>query len=102
MATNFPDSPSNGTTHTFGGTTYTYNSTKGVWTAPGSGATPAITSDGSTPSLNTGITAAEVRSAIGADTPAIKSDGSTPTLNTGITAAEVRTAIGAAPSTLTA
>ena len=34
MATNFPDSPSNGATHTFGGTTYTYNSTKGVWTAP--------------------------------------------------------------------
>ena len=101
MATNFPDSPSNGTTHTFGGTTYTYNSTKGVWTAPGSGAIPAITSDGSTPSLNTGITGAEVRTAIGADTPAIKSDGSTPTLNTGITAAEVRTAIGAAPSNVT-
>ena len=102
MATNFPDSPSNGTTHTFGGTTYTYNSTKGVWTAPaGGGAVPAITSDGSTPSLNTGITAAEVRTAIGADTPAIKSDGSTPTLNTGITAAEVRTAIGAAPSNVT-
>ena len=37
MATNFPDSPSNGATHTFGGTTYTYNSTKGVWTAPSSG-----------------------------------------------------------------
>ena len=37
MATNFPDSPSNGATHTFGGTTYTYNSTKGVWTAPNSG-----------------------------------------------------------------
>ena len=31
MATNFPNSPSNGATHTFGGTTYTYNSTKGVW-----------------------------------------------------------------------
>ena len=38
MATNFPDSPSNGATHTFGGTTYTYNSSKGVWTAPSSGA----------------------------------------------------------------
>ena len=37
MATNFPDSPSNGATHTFGGTTYTYNSTKGVWTAPSGG-----------------------------------------------------------------
>lgn len=33
MATNFPNSPSNGATHTFGGTTYTYNSTKGVWQA---------------------------------------------------------------------
>ena len=37
MATNFPDSPSNGATHTFGGTTYTYNATKGVWTAPSGG-----------------------------------------------------------------
>ena len=37
MATNFPNSPSNGDTHTFGGTTYTYNSTKGVWTAPSGG-----------------------------------------------------------------
>ena len=33
MATNFPNSPSNGATHTFGGTVYTYNSTKGVWKA---------------------------------------------------------------------
>ena len=33
MATNFPNSPSNGATHVFGGTTYTYNSTKGVWKA---------------------------------------------------------------------
>lgn len=33
MATNFPNSPSNGATHTFGGTTYTYNSTKSVWKA---------------------------------------------------------------------
>ena len=33
MATNFPNSPSNGATHTFGGTTYTYNSSKGVWQA---------------------------------------------------------------------
>jgi len=30
---NFPDSPSNGATHTVGGITYTYNSTKGYWTA---------------------------------------------------------------------
>jgi len=33
MATNFPNSPSNGATHTFGGTTYTYNSSKAVWKA---------------------------------------------------------------------
>ena len=33
MATNFPNSPANGATHTFGGTVYTYNSTKGVWKA---------------------------------------------------------------------
>jgi hypothetical protein len=37
MATNFPNSPSNGDTHTFGGTTYTYNSTKGVWKAGADG-----------------------------------------------------------------
>ena len=37
MATNFPNSPSNGDTHTFGGVTYTYNSTRGVWTAAASG-----------------------------------------------------------------
>lgn len=42
MATNFPDSPSNGATHTFGGTTYTYNSTKGVWTAPSGGSFTAL------------------------------------------------------------
>ena len=34
MATNFPNSPSNGDTHTFGGATYTYNSTIGAWTGP--------------------------------------------------------------------
>ena len=36
---NLPDSPANGTTQTVGGITYTYNSTKGVWTAPASGTT---------------------------------------------------------------
>ena len=36
MATNFPNSPSNGDTHVFGGTTYTYNSTKGVWNSSAS------------------------------------------------------------------
>ena len=33
MATNFPNSPSNGATHTFGGTTYTYSTSVGAWTA---------------------------------------------------------------------
>ena len=33
MATNFPNSPSNGATHTFAGRTYTYSSSIGGWTA---------------------------------------------------------------------
>jgi len=37
MATNFPNSPSNGSTHTFGGNTYTYDSTMGAWTGPAGG-----------------------------------------------------------------
>ena len=37
MATNFPNSPSNGNTHTFGGNTYTYDSTMGAWTGPAGG-----------------------------------------------------------------
>ena len=49
MATNFPNSPSNGDTHTFGGVTYTYNSTRGVWTASsgssGGGGASVSTSD---------------------------------------------------------
>ena len=55
-ALNFPDSPSNGDTYQG----YTYNSTKGTWAKPVS-PDPAITSDGSTPSLSSGITGAEVR-----------------------------------------
>ena len=51
MATNFPNSPSNGATHTFGGTTYTYNSTKGVWQAAGGGGGGAsVTTDDTAPS----------------------------------------------------
>ena len=34
---NLPDSPANGTTQTVNGITYTYNSSKGYWTAAGSG-----------------------------------------------------------------
>lgn len=37
MATDFPNSPANGATHTFGGNTYTYNSTIGAWTGPAAG-----------------------------------------------------------------
>jgi hypothetical protein len=72
--------------------------------------TPAIKSNGSTPSLNTGITAAEIRSLIGAGTgnatvndtgiPALLGTSGNVTLNTGITAAEVRTAIGAGTATV--
>ena len=39
MAVNFPDNPSNGQTVTFGSTTYTYNSTKGIWTSGSSSST---------------------------------------------------------------
>mgnify|MGYP003124832030 CR=1 FL=1 len=57
-------------------------------------ATPAaITTDGSTPSLASGITAAEVQTLIGVTPAAITSDGSTPSLASGITAAEVRTLV---------
>ena len=36
-AVNLPDNPANGTTQTVGGITYTYNSSKGYWTAASSG-----------------------------------------------------------------
>jgi hypothetical protein len=55
----------------------------------------AITSDGSTPSLASGITGAEVKTLIGVVEPAITSDGSSPALASGITAAEVRSLINA-------
>jgi hypothetical protein len=64
--------------------------------------TPAVLSNGSTPSLNSGISAAEMRTLIGVvndtGTPAITSNGSTPSLNSGISAAEIRTLIGAGTS----
>ena len=51
MATNFPNSPSNGDTHVFGGTTYTYNSTKGVWnSSSSSGGGASVTTDDTAPS----------------------------------------------------
>ena len=64
MAYNFPNSPSNGDTVTINGVVYTYNSTDNAWRTGGTHA-PAILSDGSTPTLNTGITAEEVRTLIG-------------------------------------
>ena len=56
----------------------------------------AITSDGATPSLNTGITGAEVKTLIGVVEPAIASTAGTPSLTAGVTAASVRTLVGAA------
>lgn len=59
---------------------------------------PAITTDGSTPSLASGIDAAEVRTLIGVTAPsAIESDGNgVATLATGITAGEIISITGAA------
>ena len=37
MAINFPDSPSNGDTHTANGVVYTYNSTSTLWDTISSG-----------------------------------------------------------------
>jgi hypothetical protein len=93
-----------------------YNNLSNVPTIPGN---PAITSNGSTPSLASGITAAEVRSLIGAGTssfdgtygsisgtptipanPAITTNGSIPSLASNITGAEVRSLIGAGTSSL--
>ena len=62
----------------------------------------AITSDGTDPSLATGITAAQLKTLIGVVESAITTDGSTPSLSSGITAAEVRTLIGAAEAATTA
>jgi len=69
-------------------------------------AEPGIFSGGGNPTLASGVTAAEIRSLIGAGTsssddtgtPAILSNGSTPTLNSGISAAEIRSLIGAGTS----
>ena len=69
-------------------------------------AEPGIFSGGGTPTLASGVTAAEIRSLIGAGTssidgagtPAITSNGSTPSLNSGISAAEIRSLIGAGTS----
>jgi hypothetical protein len=58
---------------------------------------PAMTTDGSTPALASGIDAAAVRTLIGVSAPAaIESDGTVPTLATGISAGEIISLIGAA------
>jgi hypothetical protein len=63
MAINFPNSPSNGDTHTAGGKTFTYNSTVGAW-VPAAGATTFI---GLTDTPNSFGTASQI--------PAINSEG---------------------------
>ena len=97
-----------------------YNSTTGKFVgadATGESDEAAILDNSGTPELATGITAAEVRTLIGAGTssfdgaygslsgrptipaaPALEDNSGTPALATGITAAEVRTAIGAGTS----
>ena len=54
-AVNLPDNPANGTTQTVGGITYTYNSSKGYWTAAassggGGGGGASVTTSDSAPS----------------------------------------------------
>ena len=74
MAYNFPNSPSNGDTVTVNGIIYTYISADNAWKT-GTGQTPAILSDGSTPTLGSGITAAEIRTLIGSvDLSSVDSD----------------------------
>jgi len=55
---------------------------------------PAITTDGSTPSLASGISAADVKTLVGISDPAITTDGSTPSLASGISAAQLVTLLG--------
>ena len=54
MATNFPNSPANGDTHTAAGTTYVYDATNSVWKRQGSsgGFDPASVSESLIPDAN--------------------------------------------------
>jgi len=54
MATNFPNSPANGDTHTAAGTTYVYDATNSVWNRQGSsgGFDPASVSESLIPDAN--------------------------------------------------
>jgi len=62
----------------------------------------AITSDGSTPSLATGISGPEIKTLIGAADAAITTDGTNPSLASGITGAALLTLLGAAAASTTA
>ena len=74
MSYDFPNSPSNGDTVTVNGIVYTYISADNAWKT-GTGQLPAILSDGSTPTLGSGITAAEIRTLIGSvDLSSVDSD----------------------------
>ena len=50
MAINFPDSPSNGDTHTANGVVYTYNSTSTLWDTTSGGGGSSVTVSDSAPS----------------------------------------------------
>lgn len=50
MATDFPNSPANGATHTFGGTVYTYSTSVGAWTAGSSAGGASVTVSETAPS----------------------------------------------------
>ena len=50
MATDFPNSPANGATHTFGGITYTYSTSVGAWTAGSSAGGASVTVSETAPS----------------------------------------------------
>lgn len=99
------DTFNTGETLTFtGGTDITTTVSDNTVTFAYSGKAPAIYDNSGNPALETGITAAEVRTLLGVDAagtdnyggeaPAIYDNAGTPALKVGITAGEVRTLIG--------